>query len=66
MIDVSVEYQDDGRGGRSCLKVVHNGKVVMTEYDGGEPEDQSFDRDWSWVPMALKEMYELGLKDGAK
>jgi hypothetical protein len=28
--------------------------------DGGEPEDNSFARDWSWVAPALQAAYELG------
>ena len=30
-------------------------------YDRGEPEDNSFHRDWSWVPTLLNELYEKGL-----
>lgn len=28
--------------------------------DGGEPEDNSFDRDWRWVAPALNAAYMLG------
>lgn len=28
----------------------------MTWYDGGEPEDNSFSRDWSWVPDLCNEL----------
>lgn len=28
--------------------------------DGGEPEDQTLGRDWSWVVDALNEAYETG------
>lgn len=40
---------------------------VPVEYigeDGGEPEDQSLIRDWSWVAPALQEAYNLGKMDG--
>ena len=32
--------------------------------DGGEPEDNSFYRDWAWVVGELNAAYERGLKDG--
>ncbi len=32
--------------------------------DGGEPEDNSFRRDWSWVAPALAQAFELGRKTG--
>jgi len=48
----------------SQLTIRHNGEVVAQHTDGGEPEDQSFGRDWSWVAPALRDAYELGMKDG--
>lgn len=33
--------------------------------DGGEPEDNSFRRDWSWVPTALLAAYDRGLNEAA-
>lgn len=32
--------------------------------DGGEPEDQTLNRNWSWVVGALNLAYQEGLKDG--
>ena len=32
--------------------------------DGGEPEDQTLGRDWSWVAPALQSAYEDGLFEG--
>lgn len=52
--------------GHNLLKVFHNGKLIMTQTDGGEPEDQSFFRDWNWVKDALIKMYEIGKTEGAK
>jgi len=40
---VLVETHPDGRVAR------------VVEWDGGEPEDQSFARDWSWVPDVLNQ-----------
>lgn len=48
----------------SILRVTHNGTIVREERDGGEPEDQFFWRNWSWVPDAIRQAYLLGLKDG--
>ena len=33
-------------------------KLVGT--DGGEPEDQTLTRDWSWVVVALNRAYKMG------
>lgn len=34
--------------------------VENCHYDHGEPEDNTFFRDWSWVEEELKRAYELG------
>lgn len=34
--------------------------------DGGEPEDQTLQRNWSWVADALNDAYELGVIAGLK
>lgn len=34
--------------------------------DGGEPEDQTLTRGWSWVVEALNEAYTLGYDDGSE
>lgn len=35
--------------------------VEILGTDGGEQEDQTLSRDWSWVVPALRAAYELGL-----
>lgn len=35
-------------------------------WDGGEPEDNSFLRDWSWVADELRNAYEQGKKDAGE
>ena len=50
--------------GRSLLRVTHNGEVIRAQTDGGEPEDNRFYRDWSWVADAIEEAYQRGLEDG--
>lgn len=59
------ETEDDGWVSRRKLIIEHNGKIIREEYDGGEPEDQSFYRDWAWVADAIEQAYQLGVKDGS-
>lgn len=41
---------------QSC--VVDTQKNTIVGVDGGEPEDQTLGRDWSWVADALNEVHE--------
>lgn len=63
MIDMTLESEDNGWSCRNKLTVKHNGTVIIEEYDGGEPEDQSFYRDWKWVIPAIQKAYDLGVSD---
>ncbi len=54
-------YDDDYS---STLLMISDGKVILQQSDGGEPEDASFGRDWSWVAPAIEAAYKLGLTDG--
>ena len=56
--------QDDHNGDRNVLIVLHDGEQILEEYDYGEPEDNSFYRDWSWVVEALHDVYLRGRSDG--
>lgn len=38
--------------------------VELLGTDGGEPEDNSFVRDWCWVAKALADAYWLGQQNG--
>lgn len=40
------------------------GILEVIGYDGGEPEDQTLRRDWSWVAPALQRAYNLGKAHG--
>jgi hypothetical protein len=40
--------------------------VELLGSDGGEPEDQTLGRDWSWVAPALQAAYALGAAEGVK
>jgi hypothetical protein len=66
MLEVSVEKDETYRRWVHCLKVIHNGEVIAEEFDAGEPEDNSFIRDYKWVAPLIKQAYELGLQDGKK
>lgn len=65
MLEVKVEEIDCGWRHKQELIVTHNGKEILRETDGGEPEDQSFYRDWSWVKPAIEKAYQLGREDMA-
>lgn len=60
--DAESEYGEQ----RQILRVVRDGKAVREHYDRGEAEDNSFYRDWRWVPDAIKQAYEFGLEDGRR
>lgn len=63
--EIKFEPSEDPWDFSTTLRIIIDGEVVATHWDGGEPEDQSFGRDWSWVGTELKRAYEQGLKDGA-
>lgn len=46
------------------LRISHGDEVILFESDSMEPEDVSFYRDLSWIPDALKKVYDLGFEDG--
>ena len=48
---------------RQKLVIERNGAEIAEHYDCGEPEDQSFYRDWAWVPLALRDAYLCGVED---
>lgn len=50
----------------TTLEIHHNGKMVKSFSDGGEPEDSSFMRDWYWVPETIEWAYKKGVEDGSK
>lgn len=50
---------------RQELLVRREGRTILSQLDRGEPEDNAFCRDWSWVPDALTEAYALGHADAA-
>ncbi len=61
VVDIETSYEY-----RQKLEVHRNGELVEEYSDGGEPEDNSFIRDWSWVPDMIEQAYKWGLEDGKK
>jgi hypothetical protein len=51
---------------RHYLIIERDGKLLSCHSDGGEPEDNRFGRDWSWVANAIRQAYEFGVQDGKK
>ena len=47
---------------RNTMTVTVDGEKIIEQSDGGEPEDNSFRRDWKWVPQALERAYAIGLQ----
>lgn len=48
----------------ALFEVIDGQPTRLIDVDGGEPEDNSFRRDWGWVPGELQKAYELGLAHG--
>lgn len=46
--------------------LVDHARGVVVYSDGGEPEDQTFDRDWGWVEGELNKAYADGYDDGKR
>lgn len=58
-------FREDDDGYFSAVVLRDGGKIVeIVGVDGGEPEDQSLRRDWSWVDDALNGAYQLGYDAG--
>ncbi len=66
MLEIKMNTDEDSYNYRTTMEIYHDGTLVRSESDGGEPEDNSFGRDWDWVPGAIQEAYDLGVKDGKK
>jgi hypothetical protein len=57
MADRFVLRQVDGRPyGNDSLAIVDNTTGLVVGSDGGEPEDQTLNRDWSWVVPLLNRL----------
>lgn len=61
---LKIELEADEHGERTTLTVTYDGVPLAEHWDCGEPEDNSFGRDWSWVPDLIEQVYEIGLAEG--
>lgn len=62
---INYTYEDNGYENRAVLNINHPAHS-SSYYDGGEPEDNYFTRDWNWVQEELNTAYQLGYQDGIK
>ena len=61
------KYEDgDDWGCDRTILTIETEDGVTEYYDCGEPEDNTFGRDWNWVPTELERAYKKGLADAAK
>jgi hypothetical protein len=51
---------------RSVLQIIVDGIIIDERYDRGEPEDNTFGRDWAWVPAALEDAFKRGAEYGQR
>lgn len=56
------DYVDEWQN--TLYRCVDGDPVEFIADDYGEPEDQSFMRNFGWVAGALQEAYRLGVQDG--
>ena len=64
MYKTEYEYTDTLWGGFTDLVISHDGEEIERYNDRGEPEDNSFRRDWNWIASELYRAYKLGVRDG--
>lgn len=63
MYTVTMSDPDDDN--RTAMIITDDGGT-REHWDGGEPEDNLFYRDWGWVQKELNRAYSQGLIDGEK
>ncbi len=59
---VLIVFDDDGY----TLQIFYDGNLLNEYCDFGEPEDNSFIRDYKWVQPELKRANEMGFSDGVR
>lgn len=52
------QWRSPGEG--HLLRIIVDGEEIESYPDRGEPEDNCFYRDWSWIDDELRRAYELG------
>lgn len=56
------KVEDDGYDYRTTL-IITDSSGTREYSDGGEPEDNTFGRDWNWVAKELEKAYQEGKKE---
>lgn len=59
---VELQPREEDDYGRTYL-VITDDKRIVKHIDGGEPEDNFYGRDWSWVAEELEAAYRAVLRD---
>ena len=63
-VKVERAADEDGVHEYRNMVVITDDRGKRDYWDYGEPEDNSFNRDWQWVADELRNAYEQGKKDG--
>jgi hypothetical protein len=62
------EFEDGKLQGRlaekSFLVISQYERIIFLKFDGGEPEDQTFGRDLSYIPEIVMMAYKMRFEDG--
>ena len=64
MLEVKFRTEQTSWSTREVLQIVHKGEIIGEHFEGGEPEDNLFCRDYSWVAGAIEDAYKRGVTDG--
>lgn len=60
------EVEDDWSSYAEVIRINADGSEEEVGWIGGEPEDNTYYRTYSWIVPALNDAYKLGLKEGAR
>ena len=60
------EDEDDWYPSATVYRKELDGASVEVGWIGGEPEDNTYYRTYSWIVPALNEAYQLGIKEGQR
>jgi hypothetical protein len=61
---LKIEYEFMKDDYYNVLYIEHDEKIIFTASDCGEPEDNSFLRDYKWIKRQIEEAYIKGYSDG--
>lgn len=64
MFEVKIEDDIDSEQRNKIIITDNEGTRTYSDY--GEPEDNSFYRDYKWIKPELQNAYDQGFRDGVK